>query len=403
MSIVLLIRHATTDYVKNGVLAGLTPGIHLNAEGQRQADDLAKRLAGLSLHAIYSSPVDRAVDTAKAIAICQKLDVAIRERLGEADCGDWTGKPIKELDNTETWKMIQTKPVGVKLGGNGESIDQVQRRMVAEIDELVRRHPDQIIAVVSHADPIKSVLAHYLRMDLNDFQRLALSPASVSALVFDKENVRLVRMNDNGKLELPKPEKKNEKEKEEKTEQTAQGEKSVEVKYVHDLNPVNRITVGTLGDPGKRTFFVQAEQGLTLVSVLAEKQQVSALSKSLNEMLERLGEAKETGEAISKYELLLREPVEPVFRIGQLGLGYDQSNELIVLVAYELPETENPEEVNAVRFWATARQMRALAKHAEEIVSSGRPICVLCGRPIDPEGHFCPRRNGHGAKATLTD
>jgi probable phosphoglycerate mutase len=403
MSIVLLIRHATTDYVKNGVLAGLTPGIHLNAEGQRQADDLAKRLAGLSLHAIYSSPVDRAVDTAKAIAICQKLDVAIRERLGEADCGDWTGKPIKELDKTETWKMIQTKPVGVKLGGNGESIDQVQRRMVAEIDELVRRHPDQIIAVVSHADPIKSVLAHYLRMDLNDFQRLALSPASVSALVFDKENVRLVRMNDNGKLELPKPEKKNEKEKEEKTEQTAQGEKSVEVKYVHDLNPVNRITVGTLGDPGKRTFFVQAEQGLTLVSVLAEKQQVSALSKSLNEMLERLGEAKETGEAISKYELLLREPVEPVFRIGQLGLGYDQSNELIVLVAYELPETENPEEVNAVRFWATARQMRALAKHAEEIVSSGRPICVLCGRPIDPEGHFCPRRNGHGAKATLTD
>lgn len=403
MSIVLLIRHATTDYVKNGVLAGLTPGIHLNAEGQRQADDLAKRLAGLSLHAIYSSPVDRAVDTAKAIAICQKLDVAIRERLGEADCGDWTGKPIKELDKTETWKMIQTKPVGVKLGGNGESIDQVQRRMVAEIDELVRRHPDQIIAVVSHADPIKSVLAHYLRMDLNDFQRLALSPASVSALVFDKENVRLVRMNDNGKLELPKPEKKNEKEKEEKTEQTAQGEKSVEVKYVHDLNPVNRITVGTLGDPGKRTFFVQAEQGLTLVSVLAEKQQVSALSKSLNEMLERLGEAKETGEAISKYELLLREPVEPVFRIGQLGLGYDQSNELIVLVAYELPETENPEEVNAVRFWATARQMRALAKHAEEIVSSGRPICVLCGRPIDPEGHFCPRRNGHGAKATLTE
>ena len=127
------------------------------------------------------------------------------------------------------------------------------------------------------------------------------------------------------------------------------------------------------------------------------------LGHSVREMLERLGEAKESGEAVSKYELALREPVEPVFRIGQLGLGYDQANELIVLVAYELPETENPDEVNAVRFWATPRQMRALAKHAEEIVSSGRPICVLCGRPIDPEGHFCPRRNGHGAKATLTE
>ena len=403
MSIVLLIRHATTDYVKNGILAGLTPGIHLNAEGQRQADELGKRLAQVPLHAIYSSPIDRAVDTAKAIAVCQKLDVAIREGLSEADCGDWTGKPIKELVKTETWKMVQTRPVGVKLGGTGESIDQVQTRMVGEIDELVRRHPDETIAIVSHADPLKSVLAHYLKMDLNDFQRLVLGPASVSALVFEKEGVRLVRMNDNGKLELPKPDKKNGKEDQEQEERTKEGEKSVDVKYVHDLNPVSRITVGTMGEPGKRTFFVQAEQGLTLVSVLAEKQQVSALGHSVREMLERLGEAKESGEAVSKYELALREPVEPVFRIGQLGLGYDQANELIVLVAYELPETENPDEVNAVRFWATPRQMRALAKHAEEIVSSGRPICVLCGRPIDPEGHFCPRRNGHGAKATLTE
>ncbi|HEY6040501.1 MAG TPA: histidine phosphatase family protein, partial [Anaerolineae bacterium] len=91
MSIILLIRHATTDYVKNGILAGLLPGIHLNAEGQRQADELGKRLAQVPLHAIYSSPIDRAVDTAKAIAVCQKLDVAIREGLSEADCGDWTG------------------------------------------------------------------------------------------------------------------------------------------------------------------------------------------------------------------------------------------------------------------------------------------------------------------------
>ena len=216
-------------------------------------------------------------------------------------------------------------------------------------------------------------------------------------------DLHLATLNDKGKLEVPKPEKKNGKEDQEQEERTKEGEKSVDVKYVHDLNPVSRITNGTMGEPGKRTFFVQAEQGLTLVSVLAEKQQVSALGHSVREMLERLGEAKESGEAVSKYELALREPVEPVFRIGQLGLGYDQANELIVLVAYELPETENPDEVNAVRFWATPRQMRALAKHAEEIVSSGRPICVLCGRPIDPEGHFCPRRNGHGAKATLTE
>ena len=98
----------------------------------------------------------------------------------------------------------------------------------------------------------------------------------------------------------------------------------------------------------------------------------------------------------------LAEPVDPVFRIGQLGLGYDQASKLLVMVAYELPEEENPATVNVVRFWATPEQMRKLARHAAVLIAAGRPLCVLCGRPIDPEGHFCPKRNGHGEKATLT-
>ena len=104
---------------------------------------------------------------------------------------------------------------------------------------------------------------------------------------------------------------------------------------------------------------------------------------------------------VTETEMELSEPIEPVFRIGQLGLGYDAEKGLLVLVAYELPEEENPSTINVVRFWATPEQMRALARHAAGVVAGGRPICVLCGRPIDPEGHFCPKRNGHGAKATL--
>ncbi|MBI3915074.1 MAG: histidine phosphatase family protein, partial [Chloroflexi bacterium] len=135
MTILLLIRHATNDFVKEGRLAGWTPNVHINAEGQREADALAKRLAHLPLRAIYSSPLERAMETAKTVAVCHKLDVHIREELGETQIGEWTGKLIKDLNGTDTWKKIQSQPVGVPLPG-GESIDQVQTRLVAAIDAI---------------------------------------------------------------------------------------------------------------------------------------------------------------------------------------------------------------------------------------------------------------------------
>jgi uncharacterized repeat protein (TIGR03847 family) len=174
-----------------------------------------------------------------------------------------------------------------------------------------------------------------------------------------------------------------------------------ETNILHDLNPVSHITATAVGDPGKRTFYIQARQGQTIVTLLSEKEQVAALSRGIDEMLERLGTARQLTQA-PESEMELAEPIDPVFRVGQLGLGYDTDQNMIVLVAYELPEIEDAETINAVRFWATADQMRRLARHAAASVAGGRPICVLCGRPIDPEGHFCPKRNGHGEKATLT-
>ena len=173
-----------------------------------------------------------------------------------------------------------------------------------------------------------------------------------------------------------------------------------ETNILHDLNPVSHITAAAMGVPGKRTFLIQARQGSTVVTLASEKEQVAALSRGIDEMLERLGTGRQPVQ-VSENEMELSEPIDPIFRVGQLGLGYDTDQNMIVLVAYELPEKEEVETINAVRFWATADQMRKLARHAASIVAGGRPICVLCGRPIDPEGHFCPKRNGHGEKATL--
>lgn len=206
MTVVLLIRHASNDYLKEHRLAGWTPGLHLNAQGQREADALARRLEHISIHAIYSSPLERAVDTARAVAQCQKLDVNLVPDLGETRIGEWEGKLIKEVEPTDLWKQLQTQPVGVQIAG-GESIDQVQQRMVAAIERIVAQHPNQIVAVFSHADPIKSVVAHYLKMDLNAFQRLIINPASVTVLLFHEHTVQLFRLNDGEPLPTFEPEK----------------------------------------------------------------------------------------------------------------------------------------------------------------------------------------------------
>ncbi len=447
MTVLLLIRHATNDYVTQGRLAGWTPGIHINARGQREADALAKHLNDVPIAAIYSSPLERAIDTALAIAICQKLEVQLREELGEFRIGEWTGKTIKELEGTETWKKLQSSPAGLKLPG-GESIDQVQERMVSAINAIVKGHPNQVVAVVSHADPLKAAIAYYMGMDLNNFQRIIINPASVTVFFFDEQlRAAIFRLNDTGSLPTFKPEPKNQaKPAEPKAESETDGqvgtgksdtqtkapgsesesiqvrvrapesqpntskkqetgrkdnEKMPDVNILYDLNPVTQVTVGAIGVPGKRTFYLQGRQGRTLVTLVAEKEQVSALSTGIDQLLDRLGWGAR-GVQVTATEMELSEPIEPLFRIGQLGLGYDAEQNLLVLVAYELPQQEDAQTVNVVRFWASQEQMRALARHSAAIVAAGRPICVLCGRPIDPEGHFCPKRNGHGEHATLT-
>jgi uncharacterized repeat protein (TIGR03847 family) len=162
-----------------------------------------------------------------------------------------------------------------------------------------------------------------------------------------------------------------------------------------ELNPVSHLTIGTVGDPGQRTFYIQGSKGPNLVSLIIEKQQAAMLAASLETLLTELEEKSPAGEDREPVwtDLRLREPIEPLFRVGNMGLGFNDEFNRIVVVAYELVDEE--EEPNVVSFWASRSQASALVKHAYESVQAGRPICGNCGQPMDAEGHFCPNRNGH--------
>ena len=169
-------------------------------------------------------------------------------------------------------------------------------------------------------------------------------------------------------------------------------------KELADFNPVSRITVGTVGPPGQRIFLLQASQGISMITLKVEKEQVRVLASSILELLDELHEKyprnyTKVDEPLSS-DLILQEPFEPAFAIGQIGLGYDEQQDLVVLVVQEI-QFEADDEPTTARFWATRPQMSALSEHAMAVIEQGRPICPLCDAPIDPGGHFCPRSNGH--------
>lgn len=164
-----------------------------------------------------------------------------------------------------------------------------------------------------------------------------------------------------------------------------------------ELNPVSLLTVGTIGPPGQRVFYLQGSRRTETISLIVEKEQMSVLADSVDSFLDELeekhpAETRDSEESILQ-DMRLREPVEGLYRVGNMGLGYNETEDQIVLVAYELVDED--EDPNVVSFWATRAQMRALVQQTRKVVSAGRPTCGNCGRPIDPQGHFCPNRNGH--------
>lgn len=200
MTTVILLRHGRTTANAGGILAGWTPGVQLDETGQAQVAAVGERLAKVPLAAVVSSPLERCVQTASAVAAGRDQDVRIDDRLGEARYGDWTGRTIKELVKEPLWKVVQQHPsAAVFPGPEGEGLAQTQARAVAAVRAInTELGPDAVWLACSHGDVIKAILADALGLHLDQFQRIVVDPASISVITYTDTRPFVVRVNDGG-------------------------------------------------------------------------------------------------------------------------------------------------------------------------------------------------------------
>jgi len=196
MPLLLLIRHGENDFVKTGKLPGHTPGVHLNERGQKQAQTLAEALTHVPIKVIYSSPLERAMETAAPIATSHRLEITQEPGIMDADVGKWQGKSLKTLRLTNAWKVVQQSPSRFQFP-EGESFIELQARIVHALELIVKKHnkPKDIVVVVFHADPIKLAVSHFLGLPLDHFQRLSCDTGSVSALYVGEMGANLIKLN----------------------------------------------------------------------------------------------------------------------------------------------------------------------------------------------------------------
>jgi probable phosphoglycerate mutase len=191
---VLFVRHGQTG-TTGQLLPGRSPGLHLADPGKAQAQAVADAIAKLSkVDAVYSSPLERARETAAPIAAARALKVQIERGLLELDVGDWTGEELKKLRRTPEWKVVQRYPSGFRFP-SGESFVELQARIVAAIDRIVAAHPGGTVVAVSHADTIKAAVVHALGAHLDHFQRVTISPCSVTAVAYGEFGPMVLNVN----------------------------------------------------------------------------------------------------------------------------------------------------------------------------------------------------------------
>lgn len=193
MTTFLLIRHGMTDAVDQ-YLSGTAPGLHLNAVGRQQAEELAWRLSKLSIKALASSPLERAVETARPLARDHALDIEILRDLNEVEIGEWTGKGFGELARNSDWIQYNTARSTTRPPG-GELMVEVQQRAVRVIVDLARRHPADTVAVVSHGDVVRAILLYALGMPIDYYDRIEASPARVSVVTLGAGAPKVMQVN----------------------------------------------------------------------------------------------------------------------------------------------------------------------------------------------------------------
>lgn len=193
MTTFFLVRHAVTSQTGHK-LTGWMEGVSLTEEGHKEAEIAAKGLAHVDFDAIYSSPIDRAIETAKAIAKPHGMKVQMRRGIGEVHYGGWTNRPLKSLMKTKLWETVQRFPSAARFP-DGENLREVQARAVTEIEKIAEEHPKGKVCCVSHGDVIKLIAAHYLGVHIDLFQRIVIGPASVSVISLTSHGPHILALN----------------------------------------------------------------------------------------------------------------------------------------------------------------------------------------------------------------
>ena len=202
-TLIIFVRHGKTP-TTGTKLPGRAPNLHLSNEGKLQAEIVAEEIGkssnsflGKKVSAIYASPMERTQETAKPIAKTLNLRIRTLQGLNECDFGDWTGRRLRDLSKLKSWSVIQKQPSNFRFP-NGESFTEMQNRMIKTIDKLVERHSGETVICVSHADPIKAILASAVGTPLDLFQRIVVGPCSASVVLYTKERPLVLSLNSNG-------------------------------------------------------------------------------------------------------------------------------------------------------------------------------------------------------------
>ena len=310
------------------------------------------------------------METAKPIAARLGLRVRVERGLLECDFGAWTGAKLGALRKRREWRTVQAFPSSFRFP-DGESFVEMQARMLSTLDRLAERHRGETFVAVSHADPIKAAVAATAGRPARPLPEAGGVPV-LGHRPRARRNRLLRAVRQRHRIAV-----------------RVGGVMSPAL----DLGDLDRFTVGTEGEVGQRVFLLQCRSGLTVVTLKAEKQQVSVLAEYLGRLLADLDRPEDL-----PVDLELEEPADPHWVIGTLGVSYDDALDRIVLVAEELVAED--EEGDMARFTITRAQAAAFAIRATTLVEAGRPPCPLCGGPLDPSGHECPRTNGHRPPAT---
>ncbi|MBO59771.1 MAG: phosphoglycerate mutase [Acidimicrobiaceae bacterium] len=204
-TLILFVRHGKTP-TTGSKLPGRAPNLYLSEEGLLQAQIVAKEIEessssfiGKKVSAVYASPMERTQQTAKPIAKSLNLRVRTLQGLNECDFGKWTGRNLRDLSKLKSWSTVQKQPSKFRFP-DGESFSEMQERMLKTVSKIIERHSGKTVVCVSHADPIKAILASAVGTPLDLFQRIVVGPCSVSSVLYTKERPLLLSLNSNGNL-----------------------------------------------------------------------------------------------------------------------------------------------------------------------------------------------------------